>query len=91
MLKSDNNGKIVGALLLGAVTGIAIGAALGILFSPEKGVVMRKKLVNGSEDLSGAVKGKFRNFVQEVKKEVGALTGSVSQKIDEGVEEINRV
>ena len=48
MEKSDDTGKLIGAVLLGA----AIGVALGILFAPDKGSVTRAKLVNGLKDLS---------------------------------------
>jgi gas vesicle protein len=42
-----NNGKVLSALLLGA----AAGAVLGLLFAPEKGSDIRKKIQDGAEDL----------------------------------------
>lgn len=48
MEKSDDTGKVIAAVLLG----VAIGAALGILFAPEKGSVTRAKLVNGLKDVA---------------------------------------
>jgi gas vesicle protein len=53
MEKSINSGKIVSALLLGAAIGGTIGAALGILFAPEKGSELRKKLSASGDDLTG--------------------------------------
>jgi gas vesicle protein len=47
MENSNNTGKLVGALLVGA----AIGGILGILFAPEKGSETRKKLFAKGKDL----------------------------------------
>lgn len=85
MKKSSNTGKIVGALLLGAAVGGTIGAALGILFAPEKGSDMRKKLSVTSDDLTSVLKGKFRTFLEEVKKEVGTVKGTVSEFVENGI------
>jgi len=85
MEKSINSGKIVGALLLGAAIGGTIGAALGILFAPEKGSELRKKLSASGDDLTGVLKSKFQNLVTDVKREVGSVRGSVDQFIENGV------
>jgi gas vesicle protein len=69
MEKGNNTGKVVGALLLGAVVGGTIGAALGVLFAPKKGSKMRRNLLSASEDFTGSVKDRFNDFVEEVKKE----------------------
>ena len=65
MEKTNNTGKLVGALLVGA----AIGGALGILFAPNKGSETRKKLLSQGEDLKDSVKEKFTNLLQETKKD----------------------
>ncbi len=66
MEKVNNTGKIVGALLVGA----AVGAALGILFAPNKGAETRKKLMAKSDDLSDAIKEKFNDFMEDTRNEV---------------------
>jgi gas vesicle protein len=43
----SDNGKIIGALLLGA----AAGAALGLLFAPSSGEELRKKIKDNTGDL----------------------------------------
>lgn len=43
----SDNGKVLSALLLGA----AAGAVLGLLFAPEKGSNIRKKIHEGAESL----------------------------------------
>jgi gas vesicle protein len=82
MEKSNNTGKIVGAVLLGAVVGGAIGAAMGMLFAPEKGSDLRKRLAASSDDLAGNLKNKFQNLVTDVKREVGSVKGTVDQFIE---------
>jgi len=60
MEKSNNNtGKIIGALLVGA----AIGGALGILFAPDKGSVTRKKLFSKGEELKDTLKEKYNGLM----------------------------
>lgn len=65
MEKSNNTGKLIGALLVGA----AIGGALGILFAPNKGSETRKKLLSKGEDLKDAVAEKFNNLLDETRKD----------------------
>jgi gas vesicle protein len=80
MEKSNNTGKLVGALLLGA----AIGGALGILFAPAKGLETRRKLSAKGEDLTDAVKDKFNDFLDEIKTEVEAATDKAKEFVNHG-------
>lgn len=54
METSNNNTKLLGALLLGS----AIGAGLGILFAPRKGSETRRKIMNKGNDLTDSLKDK---------------------------------
>lgn len=67
MENSNNTGKLIGAVLIGA----AIGGVLGILFAPDKGSETRRKISDKGHDLTDAMKDKFKSFVDEVKREVG--------------------
>lgn len=64
MEKSNNTGKLIGALVLGA----AVGGALGILFAPDKGSVTRKKLMAKGDELKDAVQEKLNNMMSDEKK-----------------------
>jgi gas vesicle protein len=40
-----------GKVLLGVLAGVAVGAALGVLFAPDKGWNTRKRISKKAEDL----------------------------------------
>lgn len=90
MEKSENTGKIVGALLLGAAIGGTIGAALGILFAPEKGKDMRRKLAATGDEFTGAIKSKFTEFIQDVKSEAAGAKDKVNQYVEDGTPNIEK-
>jgi gas vesicle protein len=54
----NNNSKILGALIIGA----AVGAAIGILFAPDKGSETRKKINEEGKKMSDAIKDKFNKI-----------------------------
>ncbi|HVD99479.1 MAG TPA: YtxH domain-containing protein [Cytophagaceae bacterium] len=66
MKNLDNNGRVIGALLLGA----AIGGVLGVLFAPDKGSATRKKIMTKSDDLTDALKQKINAYLGKAKEEV---------------------
>lgn len=75
MENSNNTGKLIGTLVLGA----AIGAALGILFAPAKGSETRKKITGKSDDLTDAMKEKFNDFLEDIKKEATVAKGKTQE------------
>ena len=68
MENSNNSGQMIGALLVGT----AIGAALGILFAPNKGSETRRKIAGKTGDLTESLKEKFDELLDEAKKEFEA-------------------
>jgi gas vesicle protein len=63
-----------GKAFLGVLVGITAGAALGILFAPQKGSNTRKKIVRKGEDLVDTldekINEKFDEFVDMFNKKV---------------------
>jgi gas vesicle protein len=60
---SNNTGNTLLAVLSGAV----IGAAIGILFAPDKGTRTREKIKDGFDDAKSDLKHKFEDVSDELK------------------------
>lgn len=55
-----------GKALLGVLAGIAAGAALGVLFAPDKGANTRKNISRKGEDLADAINDKIEEKFDEL-------------------------
>lgn len=66
-----NTGKV----MVGLLTGVAVGALLGVLFAPDKGSETRRKISKKSKDLVDDVKNKYDDFVKGVNEKVDQIKG----------------
>lgn len=62
-----------GKIITGALIGVAIGAAIGILFAPDKGSKTRRKLKEGSDNLLGDLKGKYNATIDNITEKLDDL------------------
>ena len=83
----SDNGKVLGALVLGA----AAGAVLGILFAPIKGSELREKIKDSAEDLIGELKDKInegKETLSELKEKVTSKTEDIKSKAENEFENV---
>jgi gas vesicle protein len=79
-----------GKVLLGVLAGVAVGAALGVLFAPDKGWNTRKRILKKGEDLKDDLIDKFEEFLDslsvkadEVKDDISDFTETSKPKSKE--------
>jgi gas vesicle protein len=84
-----------GKVVLGLLAGIAAGAALGILFAPDKGSITRKKIARKGEDLTDNLKQEFEEMAnhlsdkyEQVKEDTDKLITKTMAKYDESVKDV---
>lgn len=77
---SNNNGNTVVAIL----AGVALGAAAGILFAPDKGSKTREKLKDGLDEAKNKAKGKF----DEAKNKFQGKYSNTKHDVEESYDEL---
>jgi gas vesicle protein len=73
----NDNSKTLIALL----AGLAAGAAIGLLFAPEKGSDTRDKLSDSLKNLGNSIKDKAANEIDNLSEFKGKIVESIKSKI----------
>lgn len=79
----NDNSKVVVALL----AGIAAGAALGILFAPERGTETRDKLTDALKNLGDSIKDSAAEEIDKLTEMKDKFVDSIKSKVSKTEEE----
>lgn len=79
MENSNSSLKVIGTLALGAIA----GAALGILFAPDKGSRTRQKLMNGASDITDDIKSRMKQEANALRKKADDLETLAAEKVND--------
>jgi len=79
-----------GKVLLGIMAGAAAGAAIGILFAPDKGSETRKQISQKGEDLLNNLKNKFEEFLLTVTNEMEVAKSEAEDLLAQGKEKVQQ-
>ena len=73
----NDNSKV----LIGLLAGLAAGAALGLLFAPEKGSETRDKLSQSLKDLGDSIKDKAADEINNLSSLKDKVVESIKSKL----------
>ncbi len=79
----NDNSKV----LVGLLVGLAAGAALGLLFAPEKGSETRDRLSQSLKDLGDSIKDKAADEINNLSNLKDKVVTSVKSKLRQSEEE----
>lgn len=77
--------------ILGLLSGVAVGAAIGILLAPDKGTNTRKKLSEKSNDTKKTIINSFKDILESISQSYDSIESKAGDLIEEGKDEFNSV
>ncbi len=81
----NDNSKTVFAL----IAGLAAGAALGVLFAPERGADTREKLNDSLKDLGEAIKERSAEQKEQFNEFKEKVVSTIKSKINRGAADLH--
>jgi len=80
-----------GKVVLGVIAGVAAGAAVGILFAPDKGVNTRKKISQLGEDYLNDLKDKIQDILLNAATEFDQMKSDPAKLVEKWKDEVDEV
>jgi len=80
-------GKIVAAVL----AGVAVGAALGILFAPEKGSETRRRIAKKSKDYADELGDRANEFMDGITEKFESVKEDALRMTENGKKKVEQV
>ncbi|MEZ4857623.1 MAG: YtxH domain-containing protein [Flavobacteriaceae bacterium] len=78
-----------GNVITGIVSGLAVGATLGILFAPDKGSKTRKKIKKTATDSKDAIVAKTNEISEQISKTFTSKKDEFSNELDKMVDDMS--
>jgi gas vesicle protein len=79
-----------GKVLLGAIVGIGIGSALGVLFAPDKGSNTRKKIAKRGNGYAADLGDKFNEFIDGVTQKFETMMEEAKHMAENGKSKLEK-
>ena len=73
-----------GKVLIGLLTGVAVGTTLGILFAPDKGESTRKKITKQGNDLTDSLMSRFNGMMDRMSLRLDSMKDEVHHTAQNG-------
>lgn len=80
-----------GKVLLGVLAGVAVGATLGVLFAPDKGVNTRRKISKKGNDYAEELETQFNEFVDSMTKQFKSAKDEAKHMAGNGIAKVEDV
>ncbi len=70
-------------IFVGVLSGLAVGALLGVLFAPDKGSNTRKKIAQKGTDVADNLKGSFSDFSAFIEDQYSNFAAETNDALEE--------
>ena len=80
-----------GKVFLGLLTGVAIGATLGILFAPDKGTKTRSLIAKKSDDYAEELEQQLSKILESMSSKIETVKENVVQKTANGKAKVDEL